>query len=328
MRTYFKKNKQEEFINTVLAKITVVEAARLCNLSTRTIRDWRREKFLADYDAVKILSHRTGIKIPSDIKLIPVHWRVILGARRGMMTALKRYGSVGGDPEYRKQRRREWWEKKGKYRSDSIIKAPLPFKKPRFSLELAEFVGILLGDGGITKQQITISLNGKDEKEYSEFVLSLAKRLFGVYVGVYNRKSMSVIIVRICRSGIVRYCVEKLGLKIGNKIKQQVDIPDWIRQNKKFSIACVRGLIDTDGCAFTHYYKVNGKLYDYKKLAFSSLSEPLRLSVFQILKSLGIKSRLCKRKDIWLDSEESIKQYFSIIGTHNRKLLNKYLDKV
>ena len=126
----------------------------------------------------------------------------------------------------------------------------------------------------------------------------------------------------------MRYCVEKLGLKIGNKIKQQVDIPDWIRQNKKFSIACVRGLIDTDGCAFTHYYKVNGKLYDYKKLAFSSLSEPLRLSVFQILKSLGIKSRLCKRKDIWLDSEESIKQYFSIIGTHNRKLLNKYLDKV
>ena len=138
---------------------------------------------------------------------------------------------------------------------------------------------------------------------------------------------MSVIMVRISRSGIIRFCVDKLGLKTGNKIKQQVDIPNWIKRNRRFSIACIRGLVDTDGCLFNHNYKVNGKLYSYKKLAFTSFSAPLRRSVFRVLKSLGMNPRL-DRKDIRLESEEDVRRYFSIVGTHNRKLLNKYLIKV
>jgi intein/homing endonuclease len=258
---------------------------------------------------------------------MPLHWYVVLGARKGAAAVLKKYGSIGGDPGYRKRKWHEWWEKEGRYRPNSIIKPPLPFKKPRFSAELAEFVGILLGDGGMTKYQIIISLNSKDEKEYSEFVLSLAKKLFDVYVSTYHRKEMSVIMVRISRSGIIRFCVDKLGLKTGNKIKQQVDIPNWIKRNRRFSIACIRGLVDTDGCLFNHNYKVNGKLYSYKKLAFTSFSAPLRRSVFRVLKSLGMNPRL-DRKDIRLESEEDVRRYFSIVGTHNRKLLNKYLIKV
>ena len=98
----------------------------------------------------------------------------------------------------------------------------------------------------------------------------------------------------------------------------------WIKRNKKFQIACVRGLIDTDGSVIIHKYGVNGKLYNYKKLQFTSLSRPLLLSVYKILKDLEVNPRLARQKEVWIDSKMSVKKYFDIVGSHNLKHLNRY----
>lgn len=82
--------------------------------------------------------------------------------------------------------------------------------------------------------------------------------------------------------------------------------------------------MDTDGCIFTHRYKVNGKFYNYKKLSFTSYSEPLRQSVFSILKENGFNPRLAQRKDVRLDSIGDVRKYFYLIGSHNPKYLKKY----
>ena len=325
MRVFFPKRAQRKFINTILSRVSVKETAKLCNLSERTIRDWRREKFLMDLKALKILCKKTGLKFPSDIKLRDKYWYVTKGASRGGVAALKKYGRVGGDPEYRKKKWYEWWEREGKYKHHPIINTPLPIKKPRKSEDLAEFVGIVIGDGGITKRQVIITLHDKDDKAYSQFVMSLIKRLFNVPIGTYHKRKDSVINFIISRSELVRFCVEKLGLKKGNKIKQQVDIPDWIKQNKLYLIACMRGLVDTDGCVFTHCYKVNGKWYSYKKLSFTSFSEPLRQAVFNILKDVGLNPRLAQSRDVRLDSVKDMQRYFQFIGSHNPKHLQRYL---
>lgn len=324
MRVLFPKDKQKTFINKIISKISIKETANLCNLSERTIRDWRREKFSIDFKALHKMCKKTGIKFPSNVELKNDYWYVAYGSSAGGLAVLKKYGRIGGDPEYRKKKWYEWWEREGRYKKHPFINIAKPIKKPNFSEELAEFVGIILGDGGITQNQVIVTLHRKDDKEYSKFVLSLIKKLFNVPVGIYHDKKYPVVDLTVSRSELVHFCIERLGLKKGNKIKQQVDIPSWIKRNRRHAVACVRGLIDTDGCVFTHRYKVNNKFYSYKKLVFTSYSKPLRQSVFNILKNIGLNPRVAQNRDIRLDSIKDMRRYFQVIDSHNPKHLKKY----
>ncbi len=326
MRVFFPKGAQREFINKVISYFSIKEISKLCNLSERTMRDWRREKFLMDLDALRKICKKTGIKFPSNVELRDDYWYVAHGSSAGGIAVLKKYGRIGGDPEYRKKRWYEWWEHEGRYKQHPIINATLPIKEPRKSKDLAEFVGILLGDGGITKSQISISLNSKNEKEYSKFVKSLIKKLFNVYVGTCYDKKYSSLDLLISRSELVHFCIKKLGLTRGDKVKQQVDIPEWIKRNKSYLTACVRGLMDTEGCVFSHRYRVNGKLYSYKKLAFKNSSYPLIKSVYDFLRNIGLcHPRITKNfKEVRIESKEDVQKYFQLIDFHNPKNLKRY----
>lgn len=299
--------------------------AKKIRVHRRTLSDWKGEEYSLPLKVLKRVCKISGLEEPSNIETKEPFWYVSKGARVGGLAVYKKYGRIGGDPEYRKKKWREWWEKEGRFKQHPIINEALPIKKPRKSVDLAEFVGIVLGDGNISKGQVTISLNDKDDKEYSEFVVALIKKLFDVPVGTYHRRELSAMNFIISRSELVRFCVEKLELKRGNKIKQQVDIPDWIKQNNSYSIGCVRGLVDTDGCVFTHRYKVNRKWYSYKKLVFTSYSKPLRRSMFNILKDNGFNPRLARDRDVHLDSIANMERYFKIINFHNPKHLKRYL---
>lgn len=324
-RVFLPKGKQNKLINKIFLKISVKEAAKLCNISERTIRDWRREKFSIDFTALSKLCKKTNTPIPSSIKLKDRWWYVHLGASIGGKAVWKKYGKIG-NPEHRKKKWYEWWEKEGKYKHKyNFIGKTKPIKKPVFSKNLAEFVGIVLGDGSITKYQVTFTFHSKDDKAYSDFVINLTKKLFNVPVGICYDKRCKAISYIISRSELVRFCIEKLGLKKGNKVKQQVDVPNWIKQNKQYSIACTRGLIDTDGSIFTHNYKVNGKLYSYKKLSFTNLSKPLVIFVYKTMKNIGLNPRISRNKDVCLDSIKDMQTYFKIIGSNNPKHLKRYL---
>lgn len=324
MRVFFLKGRQSKFINAILIRISVKQAAQLCGFSERTIRDWRRGKFLVDLKALRKLCKKTGILFPSNIKLKKDYWYVAHGSSAGGLAVYKKYGRIGGDPEYRKKKWYEWWNREGRHRQHSIPKICLPVKKPSKSENLAEFVGIVMGDGSITKKQIIITLHYKDDKRYSKFVVSLIKKLFNVHVGRYSYIKSSVIKVIISRRELIHFCVERLGLKQGNKVKQQIDIPDWVKRNKHYAISCVRGLIDTDGSVFTHHYKVNGKWYSYKKLSFTSYSKPLRQSVFNILRENGLNPRLAGEKDVRIESKKDMSRYFRVFGFNNPKHLRRY----
>jgi len=325
-RVVFSKGRQRSFINKILSKISVKEAAEFCNLSERTIRDWRRERFLMNYESFKILAKKADSKIPNNIKLRDNYWYVSKGSSIGGIAVYKKYGRIGGDPEYRKKKWREWWRREGRYRKHPIINITKSISKPKFSSNLAEFTGIILGDGGITERQVRITLHDKDDREYGQFVIGLAKKLFNVPVGISHVKKDSVINYVISRTELVRFCTGKMGLKKGNKIKQQADIPNWIKKNKSYCLFCLRGLIDTDGCIFTHRYKSKGKWYSYKKIAFTSFSTPLLKTVFKIFKNNGFNPRFARGIDVRLDSTEDVKRYFSFIGSSNPKHLKRYAE--
>lgn len=265
--------------------------------------------------------------LPRGVIIKGAYWYTKKGASAGGKAIIKKYGKVGGDEMYRKKKWQEWWEKEGRLKPSSITN-PLPFKKPRFSKELAEFVGIVLGDGGISKNQITITLNRVTDKEYFKFVQKLTAKLFDIPIGTYSDVRSLARRIVLSRTALVAYLTSSsIGLKKGNKVRQQVDIPQWIKENQQYSAACVRGLIDTDGCTIIHRYVSKGKEYCYKKVSFTSRSYPLIQSVSSILSSIGIKHRIAKDKwDVRIEAKKDVEKYFRLVGTHNPKHWKRYIE--
>ena len=183
-------------------------------------------------------------------------------------------------------------------------------------------MGIMLGDGGIAPYCVTITLSNM-EVSYTLYVNKLIHQLFGVSTKIYKRKDVNAVDIVIQRKRLVDFCQE-IGLVVGNKVRQQVVIPEWIKRNKKFSQACIRGLVDTDGCFFRHSYFINGKKYSYLKMAFTSASLPLVLSMREILTKSGFGVRISKNhKDLRIEDGKYVARYIKEIGSHNQKHLQK-----
>lgn len=324
-RAIFPPGEQHHFLLKVANKLKLSwsELADKIGVHKRTFNDWKREEYSMPLRMVRSLSRKANIPIPLNIEVKDRYWYTALGSSAGARAVLKKYGRIGGDLEYWKKKWHEWWEREGKYRKHSIVGITKPIKKPHFSKELAEFVGIMIGDGGITKKQVTVSLNHKTDKPYSVFVKNLIRKLFKVKPSVYIDKKESTISIVVSRIHLVKFC-KTIGLKIGNKLEQNLDIPEWIKGDKNFEIPCIRGLVDTDGCIFNECHKINNKKYCYPRLAFTSASKQLRSSVFEVLKEFGFKPRMRHNKDVQLENREEIKKYFKLIGTHNPNHLKRF----
>ncbi|MFA6050850.1 MAG: LAGLIDADG family homing endonuclease [Candidatus Paceibacterota bacterium] len=193
-------------------------------------------------------------------------------------------------------------------------------KTPRKSKRLAELAGILLGDGGVTKRQITITLHRKDDFEYSQYVFNLMKSVFCCSVTAFHIKN--VINIRISRTMAVN-CLSKLGIHACNKVKKQVDVPNWIKDNATFSTHCVRGLFDTDGCVHVDRRKIKEKDYANVGLYFSNRSLPLLNFVYGQLVLLGFAPRKYKYA-VLVRREKDVIGYMRLIGTSNPKHKGKF----
>lgn len=326
MRVSFPAGEQREFMGRAISKLSVSEIAEVCGLSKRTIRDWCREKFTMDLKAANKIAEKSEISLPRDMRIKDDYWYASKGDPSvGGKAVYEKYGRIGGDPEYRKKKWREWWEKEGKFKKHKHLFVRKSIKRPEKSPKLAEFVGIILGDGSINSKQVSVSLNNEKDKEYIKIVRQMFKNLFGLKPSVIPQKEVACSRILASSMNLVDFLV-KLGLIKGDKIKHQVDIPNWIKTERRFKIACTRGLIDTDGCIFTHKYQVNGKQYSYKKISFRSYSKPLIGSVQEVLKELDLNPRMATVNDLRLENENDTRKYFKIVGSHNPKHLKRYRE--
>ncbi len=197
---------------------------------------------------------------------------------------------------------------------------------PRKSSKLAEFMGIVFGDGGINNDwQLTITLNSEVDREYSYHVLQLAKELFDINVAVQKRKRCKALVLRFSSMNLLDFLF-KMGAVKGNKIKQRFDIPAWVYEKESYTRSFIRGLIDTDGCLYIHKHKVGGADYCNIGFCFSSYSENLMRSVASIFESRGIKPHLARdSKMLYLYSVSAIRSYLDIFKTSNPRIKGKYL---
>lgn len=249
-------------------------------------------------------------------------------AQRGRLGALRRYELHGnpGTPEGRSkggQRTCEFFRSHPDLARQEGFVTLKKIKNPPRSVELAKFIGIMLGDGGIrSKYQFTISFNYKTDREFAEYVTRLIKRLFAVgHIISKRRNSLGADIV-VSSASVIDFLLRQ-GIRAGNKVKNQVDIPTWIKKDIGLQKACFRGLVDTDGSLYCHRYKVNNKWYKYLKLDFTSCSKPLLRSAYTILSNLGIRSSL-KGVHITVSAKTEVDRYLATVGSSNTKFLNRW----
>ena len=199
-------------------------------------------------------------------------------------------------------------------------------KIPRESIRLAELMGIEFGDGGINNLwQMVITLNADKDAEYAKYVCGLIYKLFGIDPVVRKRGKRTLQIVSSSIS-LVDFLIKK-GAVRGNKIKQNFDIPDWVRKNDKYAKVFVRGLIDTDGCLYVHRHIVRGASYENIGFCFTSSCEPLIKSVAGILNEVGIKPHIAdKGRRIYLYSHKDVFSYLNTFGSSNPRIYKKYLE--
>ncbi len=182
---------------------------------------------------------------------------------------------------------------------------------PVLSKLLAEFIGIMLGDGHITPTQVTVTIGVKES--YTKFIKELMRQLFDVTpkVIVVNEKYH---VVYLGSTKLVRWLIS-MGLTT-NKTKNQVNLPNWCLNQPQFYIPLLRGLIDTDGSI----YKTKSGL----QISFTNKSIPLLKSVKYMLEYLGYSPSKLSANKVYLTKQANIKRYIKQIGFNNPKHTNRY----
>lgn len=198
-------------------------------------------------------------------------------------------------------------------------------KMPKQSEELAEIVGAILGDGHVMFHkrgkkigvyQINITGHITLDRDYHLFYL---KRLFE---NLFEVDAKEVLLQKSNARRLVVYSRElvtffiKMGLRPGDKIKNQTTIPEWILKKEGYIRACLRGLIDTDGSIHRMSKRDNNLI----RLNLTNYDSQLLKDSRKSFITLGFHpSKIIKERHFFLSRQEEIAKYLKEIGFSNKK---------
>jgi len=190
-----------------------------------------------------------------------------------------------------------------------------------YSVELAELLGILLGDGEIMPDGTQrISFDPKKDKNFLyRRIFPLIHYLIGneIYFESYKR-------IAIYNTAFMRYLKEDCNLSPGSKFENNWEIPQWCFEKEQYLSAVLRGLFDTDG----YFGYFNGSL-DLMYGRFSDKCDKLVRSMESALKMLNLNPVVSHTKDgrykLRISNKKEIIGFFSIIGTSNLKHIVRFL---
>ena len=110
------------------------------------------------------------------------------------------------------------------------------------------------------------------------------------------------------------------GINAGNKIVNQSTIPKWIFKNKMFLRACIRGLIDTDGCI----HRMSKRDSQLLRINFKNYNRTLLEDTRRAFLILGFNpSKIINDNVFYLSRQSEIRKYLKEIGFSNKKHLDR-----
>ena len=190
----------------------------------------------------------------------------------------------------------------------------------KYNKELAEFVGIMLGDGYINfpkQPRIKITFNSIVDKEYLVFVKNLLSDLFQVKILEEQRKTENAADLFIFNRNAIRTIVNEVQLIPSPKWNRAI-IPSWIFEHKLERFV-LRGYFDTDGCVVI----TNNNGLRYPRLEMKVSPSPMQEQFISILQKYDFKfgaHNIGKGKvRIQLNGKKELKKWNELIGFSNPK---------
>ena len=197
------------------------------------------------------------------------------------------------------------------------------------SEELAELIGIHLGDGSLYRDNnynynITYSGNLKKDKNYMNYINLLFLNLFNIKLKPFINEKKSSIELRLRSKAI--YIFFKDTLKLPSGKKKDLSIPNYIKKDKIYLTAFLRGLFDTDGCFILQksrkYYYIIAKISTKHKNFAQDISDSLMtLSIPSYIATKG--SKFYEGYDVIIRNKNA-KLFFNIIKPKNQRNISKY----
>ncbi len=195
---------------------------------------------------------------------------------------------------------------------------------PKRSAELAEMIGIFMGDGHMGEYQSTIVTNSETDLGHAKYIRNLIEGLFNMSVSFRIRPDRKACVLVVSSKEFCRY-LRQQGMT-GNKVRHGVTIPEWIKRNDEYANVFIRGLFDTDGCVFLDTHRIKGRIYHHLGMAFTNRTLSL-LSYFKTrLEALGLHPTQKTPFTVFLRREEEIRRYFELIGTSNPKHTSRFQE--
>lgn len=169
-----------------------------------------------------------------------------------------------------------------KWRDEMREIGKIPDSYPPFSESenLAEYIGIVLGDGNIGKfprtERIIIVGNANNDGFIRRYA-KLTESLFNKKPTLSHDKGANAVRISLYQKKIS----DRLGIPTGNRGRLNLKIASWIWKNKKYLIPLLRGLFEAEGSLSIH---IPTGTYNFQ---FKNKNKSLLKIVLRSLKLLG-----------------------------------------
>ena len=191
-------------------------------------------------------------------------------------------------------------------------------KWPRYlsfarSEELAEYIGVVLGDGNISsfpRTERLIIVGNSNNKGFIERYSSLTKKIFRKTPTVTKILGINAIRISIYQ----KFISKRLNIPSGNRSKYIFKIPSWIMINNNYVISLLRGLFEAEGS-----FSIHLPTYTYN-FSFSNRNISILDEVERALVLLGFHSE--RRSDgVRLRKKHEALTFEKLIGFRKYTLL-------
>jgi hypothetical protein len=177
--------------------------------------------------------------------------------------------------------------------------------------DLAELIGVVLGDGHICKYPRTEELrltSNSNNRGFIERYANLIEKIFNKRPSIIQSRSSNSTKIGFYE----KFISKRIGIPTGARKNLEINVPSWILKNKNYVIRYLRGLYEAEGSFCVHM-----PTSTYKFL-FSNKNKALLDNVYGLLKFIGFNPHR-SRCQIQISRKEEFIERWNFYGFENIK---------
>jgi hypothetical protein len=171
--------------------------------------------------------------------------------------------------------------------------------------DLAELIGVILGDGHIRSYPRTEELSifsNSNNPGFIERYSKLVEKIFDKKPAQTVHSKLNCIRIRIYQKNIS----SRLGIPLSPRAKLDIKIPSWISKNKLYIVRYLRGLYEAEGCHCVH------KPTSTYKIFFSNRNKSMLNNVYTLTRKLGFSSHRSLHQ-VQISKKEEVYRFMELI---------------